>query len=179
MRRWGTELWGLGCEGVPVAHARIGGFSTSLAHRVGWLRTGSPIQGKRDLHSAHLSLGITKKPLLVSLRVERWPHSTQEETAEAFGEACGHPSPRAATLELLSFGLSEQLQTATRVPAAAPGPTQAGEPLGLWAPSCGCSGLAAWPVVGGEHWVSIEDEGLSLLGKIPPQDRKLLSVLGY
>lgn len=58
------------------------------------------------------------------LRVEKWPCSTQEETAGALGEEYGHPSPE-ATVELMRLALTELNQTAPRGPAAAPGPTQA------------------------------------------------------
>lgn len=50
---------------------------------------------------------MTKKQQLVALRVENWPHSALEETAGAFGEACGNP------LELQALILCELLQIAT------------------------------------------------------------------
>lgn len=69
---------------------------------------------------------MTKKPRLVALRVERWPHTTQDETAEALERPEGALYQEQKPWNCRNPGLSERLPAATSVPAAAPGPAQAG-----------------------------------------------------
>lgn len=78
------------------------------------------------------------------LRLEKWPCSTQEETAGALGEEYGHPSLE-ATVELMRLALTELNQTATGGPLLLlqdPPRLRAAWPR---APSCGHSIPVARP----------------------------------